>query len=333
MKTKHHSISIHFARMVVKSAKNRGLDYKLLLKNANISENLLNQEQIRVTAEQFSKLMSETWSMGDDEFLGMASQPTRHGVFTLMAKQAVHCLDLNAIYRHLAYFYNLITPALSLSFHNQTDEAAFSMFLTQPEKDSDHALREFLMLLWHRFPSWLIGKRIPLKRIHLDYSEPRHKSEYRLLYPCPARFSQSDCRLIFDAKYLQERVVRTPKELRAYLRRAPLDWFSRQAFYPLFTQRVVSYLEQASSVSNINMQSMARKLHMTTRTLRRKLTAENTNFQQLKDNVRRDMAINYLSQPNIRISQISNQLGFSEPAAFTRAFKQWTGVSPRDYRR
>ena len=100
----------------------------------------------------------------------------------------------------------------------------------------------------------------------------------------------------------------------------------------MFTQRVVTYLENNAQIASTNMDAIAQQLHVTTRTLRRKLNDEGTSFQALKDNVRRDTAIHLLSQPNIPISDISRQLGFSEPAVFTRAFKLWTGVSPKIYR-
>ncbi len=71
---------------------------------------------------------------------------------------------------------------------------------------------------------------------------------------------------------------------------------------------------------------------MTARTLRRNLTAEWYSFQHLKNEWRRDQAINLLGDSTYTISQIALRVGFSEPAAFTRAFKKWTGVSPRRYR-
>jgi AraC-like DNA-binding protein len=72
---------------------------------------------------------------------------------------------------------------------------------------------------------------------------------------------------------------------------------------------------------------------MSARTLRRKLTAEGCRFQQLKDNMRRDKAINLFEQDKLSIAQISSAIGFTEVATFSRAFKQWTGVSPSTYRR
>jgi AraC-like DNA-binding protein len=149
------------------------------------------------------------------------------------------------------------------------------------------------------------------------------------MYPCEALFDQQINTLVFDAKYLTLPVVQTPKALRFYLRRAPLDWFSRQVYGQVFTQKVINLLTQnlASSMGDI-----AKKCHVTTRTLRRKLADERTQFTILKDNLRRDTAIHLLSQTNSPIAEISRYLGFSESAAFSRAFTIWTGVSPKQYR-
>ena len=71
---------------------------------------------------------------------------------------------------------------------------------------------------------------------------------------------------------------------------------------------------------------------MTTRTLMRKLKDEGTSFQQLKDVVRRDKAIFFLGQQGLRINEVAEKVGYSDPAVFTRAFRNWTGQSPRDFR-
>ncbi|WP_372832377.1 AraC family transcriptional regulator [Pontibacterium sp.] len=333
MSTERHSISIHFARTLVASAKRNGIDHQKLLRFAGLNEQLLENPGLRITPDQLSRMMQEMWRVADDEFMCMGSQPSRHGVFTLMAKQAVRCRNLRAVYHHLGHFYNLVADALILDFTISDNEVRFSLRLTDPDKDPDNTLREFLLLLWHRFPSWLIGQRIPLKYVTLDFPEPAHKAEHRLMYPCTAIYDQPENCLVFSTELLDEPVVQTPRTLSAYLRRAPLDWFKRQAYYPVFTRRVMDYLERDQELATTSMDEIAEELHVTSRTLRRKLADEGTSFQELKDDVRRDAAIHYLSQPAIPISQISRQLGFSEPAAFTRAFKQWTGVPPGIYRR
>ncbi|CAI8248416.1 MAG: HTH-type transcriptional regulator VirS [Marinobacterium sp. xm-d-530] len=80
------------------------------------------------------------------------------------------------------------------------------------------------------------------------------------------------------------------------------------------------------------MESVANKLNITTRTLRRKLADEGTRFQDIKDSVRRDHAIHLLNQSALSIQSIASQLGYSETAAFIRAFTKWTGQTPKVFR-
>ena len=76
---------------------------------------------------------------------------------------------------------------------------------------------------------------------------------------------------------------------------------------------------------------VADKLHLTTATLRRRLRSEGSSYQQLKDDIRRDTAIHLLSRGTVSMEQVAENVGFSEPTSFFRAFKRWTGVTPRAY--
>ena len=333
MSQDHHSISIHFAQVISKAACNKGLDEQQLMQESGLNSSLLHNNDVRITPQQLSRLMQSVWRNADDEYLCMGSQPSRHGVFSLMAKQVLHSANLRHVYRHGAHFYNLVAAATELRFEEEAEVARFSLRLAEPQHDADHALLEFLLLLWHRFPGWLIGQRIPLTRICFEHAKPAHFDEYRLMFPCPAVFEQPFNGFEFDRQLLNAPVVQTRQNLSAYLKRAPLDWFKRQSYYPVYTRKVMAYLESADSMGDASMDSIANQLHTTTRTLRRKLDEEGTSFQELKDGVRRDEAIHYLSQPDLPISQIARLLGFTEAAAFTRAFKHWTGISPSLYRK
>lgn len=332
MRNDHHSISIHFARTVIAAAKRQGLDHEQLLQDAGLNEQLINTPGLRITPEQLSRLTQGLWRMADDEFMCMGSHRSRHGVFTLIAKQVLHCRSLKSVYHNVCRFYDLVGEAVSLEFNVEGDTATLRLELTDPDRDPDYTLREFLLLLLHRFPSWLIGQQIPLHCVTLDFPAPVHSNEHRLMFPCRTEYGQPVNSLVFGIELLNEPVVQTSSTLSAYLRTLPLDWFKRQAYYSVYTRRVVDYLERSTDLANTDIQMVAEELHMTSRTLRRKLTAEGTGFQGLKDEVRRDTAIHLLSQPSLPISQISRRLGFSEPSAFARAFKHWTGVSPGVYR-
>ena len=79
------------------------------------------------------------------------------------------------------------------------------------------------------------------------------------------------------------------------------------------------------------LNAVAARLAVSAQTLRRRLAAEGTSFQQIRDQLRRDAAIAALATGTVSIEDISRRLGFSEPSAFHRAFKRWTGSAPRSY--
>ena len=82
-----------------------------------------------------------------------------------------------------------------------------------------------------------------------------------------------------------------------------------------------------------DLDAMARELHLAPATLRRRLKAEGHTYQVIKDDLRRDLAITYLSGTQLPIRDIALSLGFLEPSAFHRAFRKWAHTSPGAYRR
>ena len=81
---------------------------------------------------------------------------------------------------------------------------------------------------------------------------------------------------------------------------------------------------EAPSISGI-----ARAMAMSERNLQRRLAAEGTTFQSVLDAARRELAIRHLSDPGATVAKVAWLVGFSEPSAFHRAFRRWTGQSPR----
>lgn len=327
----NNSISTHFALGTLKSAARMGVDIGSLLKDSNLDGRLLGNQKFRLTPAQFGSLARLSWERGDDEFMACAERPARYGTFSLFAREAVRAENLLEVYKHLCRFYRLVNESLSLNLSIEGEKATLEMSLSKPELDPDFLLRDFLLLLWHRFPSWLIGRRIHLFEAQMTGPKPEHADEYRLIFPCPVSYEASANRLIFDVEALKAPIIQNLETLRDHLRSAPLQWFTRQEYLPVFTRRVRDIMGHMEFVE-IDMESVAHQLNMTVRTLRRKLDDEGTGFQDIKDELRRDSALHLLNQSSLSIQRISQQLGFSETAAFTRSFKKWTGQTPRAFR-
>ncbi|TCS38742.1 AraC family transcriptional regulator [Reinekea marinisedimentorum] len=95
---------------------------------------------------------------------------------------------------------------------------------------------------------------------------------------------------------------------------------------------VVSEIIRQLPDGGITQTSVAEQLNLSSRTLQRRLAERKLSFRKLLNDTRRELALQYIQHENIPVLEISYRLGFSEPANFTRAFRQWTGASPATYR-
>ena len=193
------SISMHYARELAATATEKGYGGDVLLQNAGLDPELVyNNPDARMTPQQFADLLQSYRMLSGDEFLGRTRQLCKNGTFALMARQAVNNRNLRGVFRHISRFYDLFSEDLHLHLVEEGDVARFELTLAEPERDVAHFLTEFLMLIWHRFPGWMIGRTLPLTRVELAYPQPPHHKEYRLIFPCELVFDQPVTALVFE---------------------------------------------------------------------------------------------------------------------------------------
>ncbi|MBI3677349.1 MAG: AraC family transcriptional regulator [Proteobacteria bacterium] len=176
------------------------------------------------------------------------------------------------------------------------------------------------------------GTRI-LKAIHFTHPEPSYRAEYDRVFQLPLTFeSERNALLLTDASFL---ALKFPNP-------------SRYAFGVL-SERAEALLEQLKSskttrgrvegllvpilhVGDASIETVATKMGLSRQTIYRNLKAEGTSFEKVLDELRHKMSLNYLSNKKVSVNETAYLVGFSEPAAFSRAFKRWTGKSPREMR-
>jgi AraC-like DNA-binding protein len=332
------SVAIHHVRASLRGAERHGVDIAALLERAAIPPRLLEVPLARVSPRQFARLTKEVWQELDDELQGLGPQPLKVGTFAMMCHAVVHCSpDLRSALDRGSAFYRLFPggprfhleekPGKEADVH---DEARVVFDLTAFD-DPDHYLAESATVVAHRFAGWLIRRRIILTRVEFSYPPPGHALEYDLLYGAPCSFRAPRTALVFDRSVLDRPVLQDEAGLRAFLRRAPGDVLARLDYGSTAAAQVRRLLGQSLPDRMPDPQEVAARLAVSAQTLRRRLAAEGTSFQQIRDQLRRDVAIAALAAGTVSIEDLARQLGFSEPSAFHRAFKRWTGSAPRSY--
>ena len=140
-------------------------------------------------------------------------------------------------------------------------------------------------------------------------------------------------RTMGDAMITDAELVRDEDDLREFLKLAPYYVvIEPQAATLSITHRIRQILGSDFRQELPSFEELTGRLNMSPRTLRRRLEKEGTSYQRIKDNARRDVAITLLSREGLTVSEVAEQVGFSDPSAFHRSFKKWTGQSPGSYR-
>ena len=330
---KNYTAANHYLSVLLKQATAHGVDTEQLLRGAGISEEILGKPQARIAVEKLAKLVQGIWQAMQDENMGLTPHPCKIGTFYLMGKLAIHEPCLEKALKIAIRFYKLVEDDYHLYLTHEGNEVTLNYCFHYPELDPDHFLAEFTMIAWHRFASWLVGKHIVLRRSTFVYPRPPHVDEYKFLFPCTHKFAQPINSLTFHKKYLLHPVVQTDESLKEYFRRTPVDILLKPENDESYTTRIRLMIETTAEKGFPDFEAVAARLNMSSQTLRRRLKMEGTSYQGIKDIIRRDIAIYHLTKQGLPVSDIALRVGFTEPGAFIRAFKSWTGVTPGDYRR
>jgi len=322
----------HFVRALLRQARASGLNEAQLLHQAGIAPELVAEPQARITTEKLAHIIQLIWHGLQDETLGFNRTRTKIGTFHMMGELAINAPSLDKALKLATRFYALVTDDYSFRLVRKGDECSLIYQPRYPELDREHVLSEFTLIVWHRFASWLVGRHIPLSNTQFSWPSPAHIDEYKFMFPCPHQFNQPQISFSFSRQYLDLPIVQHHADLKAFINRSPVDIFLKPRNDESHSTRVRLLIEPRVADGFPDFDSVASELCMTSQTLRRKLKAEGSSYQQIKDLVRRDLAIYHLTQHALAISEISRLVGFTEPGAFIRAFKNWTGVTPGDYR-
>ena len=321
-----------FVRAVVLAYERYGVDPRAALQQAQITPAELRRSEARITAAQMEALCAFAMQELDDEALGWFSRKLPWGSYGMLCRASISAPDLGVALKRWCRHHRLLTDDIGLALTVEGDTAHYTITEHRPLG----AMREFCLVtslrFVHGFACWAIDSRIPLRRASFPFAAPRHHAVYPLLFPGEIAFDAAQAGFSFDAQYLSLPLRRDEAALRNMLQRAlPLTVLQYRRDR-LLVQRVRELLRHDAATLR-SAQAVSEALHVSARTLHRQLAEEGASLQGLKDEARREQAIAQLSRSARPIKQIAHAVGFGSEKSFARAFRQWTGESPSDYRR
>lgn len=326
------TIASHYVKAMLRPLKRMNIDYQQHLRLAGISEAVLEDERSRIPYESYAKLIRRAWKDLGDENLNLAATPLKRGGFKYAGMLMLNTPTLRHALKLGMAFYMYIGPGYKIALSEEGNEAVIEVQLETPSLDEDHLFAEFALSGWHRFAGWLIDQNILLKHAEFDFPAPPHEAEYQYIFPCPRAFNKSKLSLRFSTHYLDQPIVRSNENFAEYIRQTPAGILIDPVGDDSYSTKIRRQLDACADCNFPSFDQVAETLHMTPKTLRQKLKNEGIIYQKIKDVMRRDTAIHYLTLYRMPVADIALKVGFTETGAFIRAFKGWTGITPGAYR-
>jgi len=231
-------------------------------------------------------------------------------------------------------YHRLATPTATIEWREDKDSAVWVFPETRGLTTSDK-VRQFLLeqqLTQHvtHIQDVVSATCFPHK-ICVAHPPPAHAALYEEYLHCSVQFSASVSEIYYDRTILEQK-PQLAHRITSTLLQGTCDRLIGQVKTSSGVAGEVYQLLMQGPGQFVNMEEVASKLNMTSRTLRRKLDADETTFAKISDDVRYSLASEYLRTTSMSIEDIATALGFSDAANFRHAFKRWSGKTPSAFR-
>jgi len=313
--------------------KDLGVSPRQACQQAGISQTLFDDPENRMSYESFGRiLMVCTDLTGRADFglllgsrfrlesLGELGELMR---MSATAREALRVLILNLRYYDRLAFSFLLQPG--------PDTALLGYSFEQPAVRSTPVFYDLVMCIAFRLLREICGPAWKASIVHFSHSQPDNLTPYRRVFGPNVRFDQQISGVLFHARWLDQAM---PGADAAKWHRLNQEIQTKQARLPLsFSEEVLTVLHQMLLTGKTAAADIANLFDISERTLRHRLNNEGTSMQRLLADTRHKLARHLLLNTSLPVSKIATDLGFAEPATFSRAFRNWAGTSPRQWRK
>lgn len=326
-------LSVGYLYSLQAALRSLGHDPAPLLQRFRVSREMLCTPQARISIPRFMRLGNAAIALSGRADIGLLmgehSQPSHLGLAGMTAECAA---DLQQAFTTLVRYERLSSQnyrghssfnAPALRFYSISPYNAFNLFVV----DSALASRA---QLGRQFTAGAAR----LEEVHIEFPAPAYAERYEQVFDCPVLFGQQHNQLIWQSGSLELPLVQAAPATCRHLQTLCEAHLQELGRHRRLRERVEEIVSPQLHRQLPSLSAVARDLGMASWTLRRKLQQqEQTRFQDIIDDTRRDLALTYVRDTELALGEIAFLLGFSSPAAFQRAFKRWTAQPPGQFRR
>jgi AraC-like DNA-binding protein len=297
----------------------------------DLTPQMIADPEARVSPAQFCVAWGEAVRLSGDAALALRiAEATPQGAFGIVEYVCRSAPTLGDSLTQWVRYLGILDDAVEVALVDLGETSALRVIVeSEAPAPASHELCFALVVKQAREVSTV---RVEPIEIRFTHREPRgQRARYRAFFDADVRFDAQHTELVLPRHALDAPLRTSDPNLLALLVPTAEAKRERPSTEPPLTGQVRRALRAALSHDDAQLEAVARRLGTTGRSLQRRLADEGASFQSLRDETRRALADRYLSE-GLSVAEISFLLGFSEPSAFFRAFKRWTGLTPIERR-
>jgi AraC-like DNA-binding protein len=323
------------AEKILRAAAENGVSPRLLCDRVHLDPNRLKLPDQRILFAQIVSLYEEAARLTKDDAFGLhMGERVDPNAFDVLGYSVMNSANLGEAFNRILRYHYI-----------WTNGAAFEMARTKPTTTITYKYLDLSVKQRRHDAEMTLAAVVSLGRkvtgrhwvplsVSFEHGEPTDISEHRRIFGCEVKFAVETNALVFSSDTLSFAINKADPALCALLDRHAEELLTRFPAELSLTNQVSSTINQElRRGGDATLERVAARLGMSSRTLQRKLKQSGTSHQKLVDQARKELALRFLREGDMEIAKVAYLLGFSESSALHRAFKRWTGTTPREFRR
>jgi len=327
-----YSVSAEYLALLLDVLSRRGVATETLLADTRIEPGCWRDPQARITAQDFEVVATRAMALSGEPWLGWelgASMTlSSHG---FLGYAAMSSATLGEALELAVKYFRTRSTLVQLETFTDGDMAVMQINELLALGDLAPLIMESLFSSFHFMGEKLVPGLDVIGELRFSYPEPDYFARMRPVMPVPVYFDCAYNQMRFPVERMQYPLqFADPRLARMAADQCEQEMASIKLPPPLLGQ--VRRIILGGGGRFPGVEEVAGELHMSARTLKRKLQQLGTSYQEVLDGLRKGLAVEYLTQSEKTVDEIAMTLGYSDASNFARAFRRWTARSPSDYR-
>jgi AraC-like DNA-binding protein len=321
-----------WALLVWNELNQRGCDARAIFRQAGLKPDRLGDANARYSVAAMQKL----WALaikasGDDYFaykVGRQWQPT---TFHALGYTWLACTTLAEALKRIARYSRVVNSGVDVSFQQGSSSGELIIDVQYHKFDIHQGAHDAALGTVMTMLRMLMGKSYSPMEIHCFYARPATAIRFEHDLRCPILFDMPANKILFDHADLHRQLASANAELQKINEDLLLEKM-HQLDRACMVTRVTQAINKELPTGEVYEKDIAVSLGVSLRTMQRQLAKQQQSFTQLLDEIRKQLAEQYLANSQLSLNEITYLLGFANQANFTRAFKRWYGMPTSSYR-